>query len=150
MFSCLYLLAPQVVLKPYGLAEHESLRELVVFLLKLVAVYSFFDALAMVFSSAIRGAGDTRFALIFSLSLGVVLLVIPTYVASFYGEAGFYYAWYAVTIFITTLGIGFIARFQQGKWMTMRVIEHTRPELEGTPIARCEEPDDDVLETAVR
>ncbi len=153
VFSSMYLLAPQAILKPYGLADKEALRELVVFLLKLVAVYSFFDALAIIFSSAIRGAGDTRFALIFSFSLGVVLLVIPTYVASFYGEAGFYYAWYAVTIFIATLGIGFIARFQQGKWMTMRVIEHTRPELEGAPHIEhndIEEPDDDVLETALR
>jgi MATE family multidrug resistance protein len=148
VFCSLYVFAPYAILKPYGIAHDESLRELVVFLLRFVAVYSFFDALAIIFSSAIRGAGDTRFALIFSFSLGVVLLVIPTYIASFYGEAGFYYAWYAVTAFIIALAIGFIARFQQGKWMTMRVIEHTLPELAGaTPI---EEPDGDVLEAVVR
>jgi MATE family multidrug resistance protein len=155
LFSSLYVLAPQAILKPYGLADKEALRELVVFLLRLVAIYSFFDALAIIFASAIRGAGDTRFALIFSVSLGVVLLVIPTYIASFYGQAGFYYSWYAVTIFIVTLGVGFIARFQQGKWMSMRVIEHTRAELEGHPVIPAEhddiaEPDDDVLETATR
>ncbi len=144
LFCSLYVFAPYAILKPYGIADKESLRELVVFLLKLVAVYSFFDALAIIFSSAIRGAGDTRFALIFSFSLGVVLLVIPTYIASYYGEAGFYYAWYAVTTFIIVLAIGFIARFQQGKWMTMRVIEHTLPELAGMP--PITEPDGDVLE----
>jgi MATE family multidrug resistance protein len=131
VFCVIYLFAPQAILKPYGLANDEALRELVVFLLRLVAVYSFFDALSVVFSAAIRGAGDTRFALVFSFSLGLVLLVLPTYIASFYGEAGFYYAWYAVTVFIMVLGIGFIARFQQGHWMSMRIIEHTLPELEG-------------------
>ncbi len=133
LFAALYLFAPQAILKPYGLADKESLRELVVGLLQLVAVYSFFDALAIVFSSAIRGAGDTRFAMVFSFSLGLILLVLPTYVASLYGQAGFYYAWYAVTTFIIALALGFIARFQQGRWMSMRIIEHTLPELEGHP-----------------
>ncbi len=131
LFDAVYLFAPYAILRPYGLADNDALRDLVVFLLKLVAVYSFFDALAMIFSSAIRGAGDTRFAMLFSFSLGVVLLVLPTYVASFYGTDGFEYAWYAVTVFIIVLGLGFIARFQQGRWMTMRIIEHTLPELEG-------------------
>ena len=140
IFCATYVFAPELILKPYGLAGKESLRDLVVFLLKIVAVYSYFDALAIIFSSAIRGAGDTRFALVYSFSLGIVLLVIPTYIASFYGEAGFYYSWYAVTAFIFALAVGFIARFQQGKWMTMRVIEHTLPELEGHPPIDEEEP----------
>jgi len=140
IFCSLYVFAPEAILKPYGVGQHDSLRALVVFLLKLVAVYSFFDALAIIFSSAIRGAGDTRFALLFSFGSGLVFLVLPTYIASFYGEAGFFYAWYAVTTFITILGIGFVARFHQGKWMTMRVIEHTLPELEGQPPIDEDEP----------
>ncbi len=131
MFGALYVGSPNSLLQLYGLAEKESLREMAVFLLRLVAVYSVFDALAIIFSSAIRGAGDTRFAMLFSFTLGVVLLVLPTYVAAQQGEAGFIYAWYAVTVFIICLGLGFMARFKQGKWMNMRVIEHTLPELEG-------------------
>jgi MATE family multidrug resistance protein len=140
IFCSLYVFAPEAILKPYGVGQHDSLRALVVFLLKLVAVYSFFDALAIIFSSAIRGAGDTQFALLFSFGSGLVFLVLPTYIASFYGEDGFFYAWYAVTMFITILGIGFVARFQQGKWMTMRVIEHTLPELSGQPPIDEDEP----------
>ncbi len=130
VFGAVYWFAPYAVLRPYGLAGNEALRELVVFLLKLMAVFSFFDALNVVFSSAIRGAGDTRFAMLFSFSLGVVLMVVPTYIASFYGEAGFRFAWYSVTLFVTVLGLGFIARFQQGRWMSMRIIEHTLDELQ--------------------
>jgi MATE family multidrug resistance protein len=148
VFCSLYVLAPEAILKPYGIGGHDSLRPLVVFLLKLVAVYSFFDALAILFSSAIRGAGDTQFALVFSFTAGMILMVIPTYVASHYGDDGFFYAWYSVTTFITVLGIGFVARFQQGKWMTMRVIEHTLPELEGAPPAD-ERPDSRVTVESV-
>jgi MATE family multidrug resistance protein len=92
-------------------------------------VYSWFDTAAVVFGAAIRGAGDTLFAMVFSVTMGVVLLVLPTYVASHYGSQGFAVAWYAVTVFVSVLGIGFWARFQQGRWKSMRVIEHTAPEL---------------------
>jgi MATE family multidrug resistance protein len=131
VFCLAYVLTPELIMRPYGLADHPSLRELVTFLLKIVAVYSLFDAMVVVFSSAIRGAGDTRFALVFSFSMGVVVLVLPTYVASFYGTAGFTVAWYAVAAYLIVCAAGFIARFLQGKWMSMRVIEHTLPELEG-------------------
>ena len=130
-FCLLFVLAPAAMLRPYGLAEQDGVRELVVFLLRFVAIYSLFDAMAVVFNSAIRGAGDTRFALVFSFSLGVVLLVLPTYVASYWGKDGFYVAWYAVTLFVTVLGLGYMARFWQGRWMSMRVIEKTVPELDG-------------------
>ena len=63
--------------------------------------------------------------------MGVVVLVIPTYVASLYGPRGFEFAWYAVTAYLIICSLGFIARFQQGRWMSMHIIEHDLPELAG-------------------
>ncbi len=128
-FSTLFLVAPELILSPYGLADHPEVRDLVIVLLRFVAVYAMFDAMAVVFNSAIRGAGDTRFSLVFSFSSGLLLLVLPTCIASRYGAEGFKAAWYAVTVFIAVLGLGFMARFQQGRWMSMKVIEHTASEL---------------------
>jgi len=128
-FGGIYLFAPELILRPYGLQDHPALHDLVVFLLRFVAAYSLFDALAVVFSSTIRGAGDTTFAMVFSFFSGVVLLVLPTYYAAQRGPEGFKLAWYAVTLFMVWLAIGFMLRFQQGRWMSMRVIEHTAPEL---------------------
>ena len=50
-------------------------------------------------------------------------------------------AWYAVTGYIMVLGLGFWARFQQGRWKSMRVIEHTAPELarEAEPVPPAQE-----------
>jgi MATE family multidrug resistance protein len=130
VLASVYLFAPHIILKPYGIAASQpEVEELMFFLLKLMAVYSIFDATAVIFCAAIRGAGDTRFAMVLSVGLGVLFLVIPTYVAAQYGREGFIYAWYAVAVFLFSQAVGFLARFQQGKWQTMRVIEHTAPEL---------------------
>jgi MATE family multidrug resistance protein len=132
IFCAIYLFAPQMIMRPYGLEAHDSLRATVVFLLKIVALFTWFDAMVVVFGAAIRGAGDTRFALWFSFSMGVVVLVIPTYVASLYGPSGFEFAWYAVTAYLIVCCVGFITRFQQGRWMSMRIIEPALGKLEGT------------------
>lgn len=123
LFCYVYLFQPDLILRPYGLGDRESVRSLVVTLLQFVALYSFFDAMVVVFSSCIRGAGDTRFAMLFSFSLGIVCLVLPTALAVQFSSNGFMIAWYAVTGFIALLGVGFLLRFLQGKWMAMRIIE---------------------------
>jgi MATE family multidrug resistance protein len=133
LFCLVYLFAPDLILQPYGLEGRDELRALVVHLLRFVAVYSWFDTAAVVFGAAIRGAGDTMFAMLFSVSMGLLLLVLPTFIASQYGSQGFTIAWYAVTTFVIVLGVGFLARFQQGRWKSMRVIEHTAPELAHEP-----------------
>jgi MATE family multidrug resistance protein len=140
MFCGVYLFLPDLILKPYGLAERPELRVLVVSLLRFVAFYSFFDSMLVVFNAAIRGAGDTRFAMTFSFSMGLLLLVLPTYVAStVFGTDGFSAAWYAVTVYITVLGLGFMARFQQGRWKSMRVIEHTAADVDALPASGAPE-----------
>ena len=98
-------------------------------LLRFVAFYSFFDAMFVVFNSAIRGAGDTRFAPCFRSRWACCCWCCPRTIASRFGPKDFRVAWYAVTLFITVLGLGFMARFSQGRWKSMRVIEHTPPEL---------------------
>ena len=132
-FGGVYLFAPETILSPYGIGDEPAVMALSVYLLKLMAVYVVFDAMAMTFSAAIRGAGDTRFAMFLSVGLGLLFLVLPTYVAAQYGSAGFFYAWYAVAAYLVVLGLGFMARFQQGRWKRMRVIEHTAPELDHEP-----------------
>jgi MATE family multidrug resistance protein len=129
LFCLVYLFAPDLILQPYGLEGREELRAVVVHLLRFVAVYSWFDTMVVVFGSAIRGAGDTLFAMAFSFSMGLLLLVVPTFIAAQYGSQGFTIAWYSVTTYVTVLGLGLLARFQQGRWKSMRVIEHTAPEL---------------------
>jgi hypothetical protein len=43
-----YMFLPDLILKPYGLAERPELRAIVVSLLRFVAFYSFFDSMLVV------------------------------------------------------------------------------------------------------
>jgi MATE family multidrug resistance protein len=95
-------------------------------LLRFVAFYSLFDSMSLVFSFALRGAGDTRFVTAVSLSLSWPLMVIPTWAAWYY-HWGLYWAWGFASSYIIALALTFLLRFLHGKWKSMRVIE-TAPE----------------------
>ena len=56
-----------------------------------------------------------------AVSLGV--LVVPSYLALVVGGMGVYAAWVICTVYVVILGFTFLARFLQGKWKSMRVIE---------------------------
>ncbi len=125
LFGSFYVLAPEVFLQFYEWGDNpedmRAIAPLVKQLLVFVACYSCFDAMALVFSSTTRGAGDTLFAVTFTLSAGIVCLVLPTWLVFHFG-LGLTAAWFAVTAFIAVLGVGFLLRFLQGRWKTMRVI----------------------------
>ena len=148
VFAALYLGLPDVMLIPYGGAEHagsfEQVRPIVVTLLKFVAAYSFFDAMAIIFGSAIRGAGDTTFSLWWTCSTGWLLMVLPAFVVYHYAESPAHRligCWSAATFYIVVVGIGFALRFRGGKWQAMSVIERlVEDETEG-PDPADPEPD---------
>jgi len=104
-------------------SQYAQIRDLGVVLMRFVAVFCLFDALNLVFSGAIKGAGDTRFIMwtIGALSIGV--MIIPIYLAVEVLGAGLYVAWTLATLYICALGLAFMWRYQQGTWKTMKVIE---------------------------
>jgi MATE family multidrug resistance protein len=103
--------------------QYTEIMDLGVVLMRFVAVFCFFDALNLIFSGAIKGAGDTRFIMwtIAALSLGV--MIVPVYLAVEVIGAGIYTAWTLATLYISALGLAFMLRYRQGKWKGMRVIE---------------------------
>jgi MATE family multidrug resistance protein len=93
-----------------------------VVLLRYVAAYNLFDALNMVFMSAIKGAGDTRFVFGTSLIMAIVL-ALGTWVAMEHFGARLHGCWILVTVWICVLGVTYGLRFVQGRWRSMRVID---------------------------
>ena len=117
---------------PAGSATDHELRALCIKLLWFVAVYCLVDGLNIVFMSVLAGAGDTRWMLIVSggthaVFVGVLLML------SWY-QAGVFAFWLAATIFICSVAVAWIVRFRSGKWENKRVIEHTPPDIETTPV----------------
>ena len=125
-WAAVYLFAPDLILEPFAMnsdaATFELMRPVVKTLLVYVVLYSFFDAMAVIFGSAIRGAGDTRFSLVYT---GIVLwttMVLPIWYIQRTG-GGLYACWGVVVFQLLILGCGFLARFLQGHWLEMHVIE---------------------------
>jgi MATE family multidrug resistance protein len=130
--SLIYVLLPGMLLKchemgmsPAKLAEFAPLRDTTIILLRFVAAYSLFDAMCVVFSGALKGAGDTRFILIVSLVLTPMPVVAAWIGVHFFG-LGLMWCWTAVTLWVCISGVIYCARFLHGRWRHMRVIE---PEL---------------------
>lgn len=139
-FAALYIGLPEWFVAAHAAnadpAEFAPVRALTLGLLKFVALYCLFDALQIIFVGALKGAGDTRFILINTLVVSTLALATGKIC-----EAQFQWAetgwqlwgwWWVITGWLFTLGMTYLARFIQGKWRTMRVIE---PEIGIDPTA---------------
>lgn len=104
--------------------EFEAVRGVTVILLRFVAVYCLWDAVLIVFSSAIKGAGDMRFVLLSAMVLSPIP-VISGWIGIQYWNWNLMHFWFLVTAWIITQAFVYFARFMQGSWRTMSVIEVT-------------------------
>jgi len=77
----------------------------------------------IVFSSAVQGAGDTRFCLVFTFITSLLVMILPTSLAMYFFPDNVVACWWACTAFIVVMGIGFLIRFRGGRWKSMQVIE---------------------------
>lgn len=128
-FGFLYLVIPDAFLSFFAAygdpVEFESIRAQSTHLLRFVALYLFCDAICIIFSSAIKGAGDTWFVMLVTLAATPILPALSLFGVLFFGF-GLYWCWSVLAGWVAALSIVFWLRFHQGKWKKMRVIE---PEL---------------------
>ncbi len=118
----LYVVIPHVFIAPFQV--NPETFEVARVLLRFVAVYAVFDTLSILYSSAIKGAGDTHFVMRVTTAFSVFILIIPTYIAvDIYGSS-LYLPWAFCALFIIAMGLTFLGRFYGGKWKSMSVIEN--------------------------
>ncbi len=127
LVAAIYLLLPQLFLAPFeARASGDNFAEvssLVRTLIKVVAIYALFDAMNIIFASAIKGAGDTAFVMRMILIMSISVLVLPCYLAVNVFNSGILICWFFAALHISLLGLVFYLRFRGGKWKHMRVIE---------------------------
>jgi MATE family multidrug resistance protein len=141
LFAMLYLMIPDIFLMPFAAgadnATFEDVRELTILLLRFVAIYTIVDGMNVVFSNALKGAGDTTFVMIMISILTLVALIAPTIISLSIFHSGIMVLWGILTVFVMILGFSFYFRFRTGKWKSMRVIEqvavHPHSELPDAP-----------------
>jgi MATE family multidrug resistance protein len=134
----LYLLAPGPLADLFqSSGEPETwiqVRPLVQSLLWFVCAYCILDGMNLVFSFALRGAGDTRFVTFVPLTLSGPVLVLPTWMACKL-QLSLFWPWTFASLYVLLLTTVYGLRFRQGRWKTMRVIE-TKDQAKATaPVA---------------
>jgi MATE family multidrug resistance protein len=125
--AALYLFTPELFIDPFMSGSDSALmgeiRQAAVILLRFVAVYSVFDTLNIIFASALKGAGDTKYVMYMLAGVSLLVLVIPAYIAIVLLKEGLMAAWFIASAYVIVLGFSFLLRFLAGKWKSMKVIE---------------------------
>ncbi len=119
--TALYVIIPQAFIAPFNAAPETAAVSTI--LLRFVAVYALFDALSILYSSAVKGAGDTHFVMRVTTVLSIFVLIIPTFIAVDLFNSNLYWPWGFCALFIIAMGLTFWTRFNRGKWKSMSVIE---------------------------
>jgi MATE family multidrug resistance protein len=91
-------------------------------LLVYAAAFQVFDAVGIVCSGALRGAGDTRYPMLVSVG-GAWLCFLP--LIFLFGTAagwGIDGAWLGATLFLALIGVLMLLRLRGGRWKKMRVV----------------------------
>ncbi len=99
----------------------EQVQVMTRYILMYVAVFTCFDSMNLIFSFALKGAGDTRFVTLMALIVPWPLMVLPTWYMQDWKHS-VYWAWGAASVFIILQAFIFLARFRGGKWKSMSVI----------------------------
>lgn len=105
--------------------DFEEIKSLTIVFLRFVALYSLFDAVQIVFVSAIKGAGDTRFVVWATGATSTLFLLFGILGARLYSQPmqQVNWWWWCLTGWVCVLGAIYLGRFLQGKWKTMTVVE---------------------------
>ena len=104
-----------------GASSIETILPVAAGLLSFVAVYSIFDALAVVFASALRGAGDTVFPMLVTMFSSWFVMTLPAWLIVRSGTATINQVWLTCTAHILLMGTAMLLRFLTGKWKLIKI-----------------------------
>ncbi|MCI5779008.1 MAG: MATE family efflux transporter [Lentisphaeria bacterium] len=131
----LFLGFPELVDRTFNIQE-ESVRHLTRIMLIFTSAFMLFDAMNVLYSSAVKGAGDTFFVMITGILLGWLGFALPCALAYwFFSGTGaamlgaerarsfnVWTLWSILVVYIGLMGSIFYIRFKLGRWKSMRVI----------------------------
>ncbi len=103
-------------------AEDQALVELAKAMIRLAAVYTLADITQLIFAGALRGAGDTRYVMIISVTVHW-FLAVGAWVLIRVVEAPPLRIWLFFIGFVIILGGVIFLRFRSGRWRDIKVIE---------------------------
>lgn len=102
------------------------------------AVFQVFDAVAIITSAALRGAGDTVWPGVATIVLSWTLIVgVGTSLIHLAPSLGALGPWIGASSYISVLGMALLVRFLGGRWKSLSLVHHD-PAVEPPPVPEAE------------
>ena len=123
----LFAVLPDVVLAPFvrsGDAAQLEVMRLAKTMLLFIAAYLFGDGLVLIYSNAVRGAGDTKYIMYLTAVMAWGFFAIPCLIMRLAG-CSVWWLWGCLSAYIIVFGSLCYRRYRSGKWTQMKVIEDT-------------------------
>lgn len=115
----------------------ENVRPLAEFMMRLIVLYVWIQAMFVVFIGALRGAGDTLWTMCFSVALHWIMVPILYVMLKVY-DASIQTAWVAIISIFMGSSLVLLMRYRQGKWERIQVIPG---EKEAQVLLQAEDPE---------
>jgi MATE family multidrug resistance protein len=120
-----FLAATGVLVRTFAsgfVGDAVEISRLAAVLIRLASIYTLADSAQLIFSGALRGAGDTRWVMRISVGLhwafsGAAIVLIRVLRISPVA------VWTSFIVFVVLLGVSMFLRFRGGRWMDIRMIE---------------------------
>jgi len=90
-------------------------------LLALGAFFQVVDAVGIIASGALRGAGDTRWPFVVQSSLAWTLRLVAVGTFAIWLQGGVFGAWVGELLYVFALALAWVLRFRAGHWRTLRI-----------------------------
>jgi multidrug resistance protein, MATE family len=93
------------------------------YLLMMMAAWGLMDTVNLVISGALKGAGDTRFVMYYSVAMAWGVWITGELVILFVLHRGIVAAWLWLTFYVIIMAAGFLWRYRSGRWKSIELLE---------------------------
>lgn len=96
-------------------------------LLVMMAAWGMLDAVNLILSGALKGAGDTRFVMYYSIAMTWAIWIPGEVVILYVLRLGLLPAWGWMMVFVIATAAGFFLRFRSGRWKAIDLLGREIP-----------------------
>jgi MATE family multidrug resistance protein len=117
--SILFMCFPELMLRIF--TDDDAVLRLGSRLLVIGALFQTCDAIGVVASGSLRGAGDTRWPFVVQASLAWGLFLPSAWLFGLVLDGGVEGAWMGGVLYLGVLGVVLLRRFRRGEWQRMKI-----------------------------
>ena len=136
----MFVLVPDALLALFltpGAGSTEEIFHIGRRLLLIMAIWGMADAVNLILGGALKGAGDTRFVMLFSAAVAWLMLVPGQILIVIVAGKGIIASWWWTAAYIAVLAAGYAVRFRKGKWRYIDLLGRNVPLEPGRPAAEA-------------